>query len=744
MVAPTRIVNGNNGANTITIQDAMSGYTVTGSIGGNGTFNDNANLVVNSFDATGGTDFINLGGLTAASGVTSVTINGGGGTQNITGSALADLIDGKAGNDIISGGGGDDTLIGGSGADFLDGGAGDDRFEITGLDVTGDAFIGGADTDTIFVTGPLTLTSFGVAGKDYSTVFTGGPTTAGATYTGVEVFDGNGQTISGVNNGSDIMDFSGFATVQNLGTINTLDATGGTDYVNVSTSTAGVTINGGGGKQIVIGSNFGDTIDGKSGDDEIYGGAGDDTITGGTGADKLYGDTATPTLTAIGFTAGPLLPVVGVNTSVATVNNTFTITSSTPGSTPVGGSPVSYRPTDQGGVSEAGFGVAVGNDISVQGSRGIDGDGARGAFTEQLAVTFVNTNTAAVSGTITLGVNKNANNGNDYVVEAFYGNTSVGSVTAGGFGGNGANFLQTVNLDFGGQLFDRVTIRNAQFTTTDAFVLSAASFQTVDETTIGNDTFRINDVGNSVSTGDLFDGGLGSSDKILNVGGAIGLTQFGVDGKDYSSIFAGFTGAPTAAGATYKNVEIFDGNNAAITGVSNGFDILDFSGFQTATKLGTINTLDATGGADYVNVSTADAGVTVNGGGGTQIIVGSAYADTLTGFSGADTLTGGGGSDAFVFNNPFEGIDKITDFNVAQNDVLNVKGSSFGSLAIGPLDSSRFVIGTSATTAAQRFVYDSVTGALSFDSNGSASGGVTQFAQLATGLALTSSNFVVF
>jgi Ca2+-binding RTX toxin-like protein len=733
-----RIINGNNGANTITIATSGESYTVTGSVGGDGTFSDNADLVVNSFDAGGGTDIINLSGLNA--GVASVTINGRGGSQNITGSALGDLIDGQAGDDTINGGDGNDTIIGGLGADSMDGGVGNDMFKIAGLDVRGDTFIGGSDTDTLFATGDLTLTSFGVAGRDYSTVFTGGPTAAGATYTGVEVFDGNNQTINGVNNGSDIMDFSGFTTVQNLGTINTFDATGGTDYVNVSTSNAGVTINGRGGKQVIVGSNFGDTIDAKGGDDEIHGGAGDDTITGGQGADKLYGDSIAPTLTPINFTAGTALNVVGSGTSVATVKDTFRIMASTPGATPNGGSQVSYRSGDQGGVSEAGFGVSVGNDSGVSASRGIDGDNARGAVTEQLAITFTNTNTAAVSGTITLGVNRNDNqlDGPDYQIDAYYENSLVGTVR--GSLSGGPNSLKTETLSFNDQLFDRVTIRNTH-TTSDAFVLSGASFSTVDETTIGNDTFRINDISNSVSAGDHFDGGLGNSDKIVNVSGQLGLTQFGVSGRDYSTVF---TDGPTAAGATYKNVEVFDGAGQNINGSNNGSDILDFSGFTTVQNLGTINTFDATGGTDYVNVSTSNAGVTINGGGGKQIIVGSAYDDTFTGSSGSDTLTGGDGRDTFVFNNRSEGIDTITDFTVA-DDVLRVSMSGFAGIgSAGILDASKFSIGALATTADQRFVYDNSTGALFYDSNGNAANGVTQFAQLAANLALTENNFVVF
>ena len=716
----TRTINGNNAGNTINVLDfsflpnTNTGYKVIGSgftisPAGPAPFFD-TDLVINTFDATGGTDFVDLSLLTTNSGVffTSITINGGGGSQIVTGSGFAETISTGAGNDTINSGAGDDTLTGGGNADSMDGGEGSDLYNIAGAELGGDTFndTGTIGSDTINVTGALsTFLSFGKAGTVYSLINPLLPASALATYKGIEIFNGNNFAING-SNGSDIFDLSGFSNATQVGAINTFDVAAGTaDYVNVSTADAGVTVNGGGGKQIVIGSNFVDTIDGKSGDDEIYGGAGDDTITGGSGADKLYGDTAAPTLTTIAFVGGE---------AQTSINTKFAVTAT--------GGGVTYRQTSQGGVSTRGYGVNNPNDVGVQGTRGIDGDGANGNPTETLIVRFADTDLAAVSASLTLGVNKNANNGNDYIVEAFYGITSLGSVT-GGFGASGANYLQTVNLDFGGQLFDKVTIRNAQFTTTDAFVLSAASFLTVDETTIGNDTFLIQN--GQVNTGDLFDGGLGNSDKILNVGGAIGLTQFGVAGIDYAStIFAAFTGAPTAAGATYKNVEIFDGNNAAITGSNNGFDILDFSGFQTATKLGTINTLNATGGADYVNVSTADADVTVNGGAGTQIIVGSAYADTLTGGAGTDNLTGGAGNDWFRYNATNEGTDTITDF-VSGTDKFLFEDTAFSNAATFTSNATGTAIGANA-----QFIYNTSTGALSYDSNGTLGGGSSSIAFL--------------
>ena len=48
-----------------------------------------------------------------------------------------------------------------------------------------------------------------------------------------------------------------------------------------------------------------------------------------------------------------------------------------------------------------------------------------------------------------------------------------------------------------------------------------------------------------------------------------------------------------------------------------------------------------------------------------------------------------------------------------------------------------------ATTAAQRILYDSATGGLSYDSDGSGATAAVAFATLGTGLALTNSSFSV-
>ncbi len=53
-------------------------------------------------------------------------------------------------------------------------------------------------------------------------------------------------------------------------------------------------------------------------------------------------------------------------------------------------------------------------------------------------------------------------------------------------------------------------------------------------------------------------------------------------------------------------------------------------------------------------------------------VTGDEGANTLSGSVGNDLLTGGAGADTFVWNSGDTGLDAVTDFTVAQGDVLNV------------------------------------------------------------------------
>jgi hypothetical protein len=256
----------------------------------------------------------------------------------------------------------------------------------------------------------------------------------------------------------------------------------------------------------------------------LVGNGGSDLLFGAGASDRLFGDgqsSTGATLTQLGFTAGAPL---------ATIAQTFAITAA-------GGS-LAYRTTDQGGVSEAGFGVSNNNDNGVQGTRGIDGDGANGNPVETLKLAFVDADLVATSATVTLGINRNeAQAGPSYIIKAFNGADKVGEIT--GTLTGGPNSLTSVTLDFQGQVFDRIEISNTH-ATSDAFVLSAFSAQTADKATIGNDTLF------GFAGADELSGGLGNDYLVGGVGNDTLNGGAGIDTASWDDLAFNGTGGHVA------------------------------------------------------------------------------------------------------------------------------------------------------------------------------------------------------
>jgi Ca2+-binding RTX toxin-like protein len=203
-------------------------------------------------------------------------------------------------------------------------------------------------------------------------------------------------------------------------------------------------------------------------------------------------------------------------------------------------------------------------------------------------------------------------------------------------------------------LFDKVTIRNAQFTT-DAFVLSAASFQTVDETEFGNDTI------DGKGGADNLYGGFGNDTfNISNARDAFGDTIYGGFGTDTvknvttadTVVLTDFRTTTALGTQTVFGVEQFDGNgkweirgrDTAFDGVGNDTDALDFTGI-TFSGVTTINL--RSGDDQYIGGNT---GLTVNGGSGNDTMSAGVGGGTLKGEAGTDTLTGGTTATATTLN----------------------------------------------------------------------------------------------
>jgi autotransporter-associated beta strand protein len=200
--------------------------------------------------------------------------------------------------------------------------------------------------------------------------------------------------------------------------------------------------------------------------------------------------------------------------------------------------------------------------------------------------------------------------------------------------------------------------------------------------------------------------GLGGNDTIQ--GGAGGDTLnggTGIDTLSYASSTFGVTinlGANTASGgdASSDTISLFEN----VTG-SNAADTINGTSFA--------NVIIGGGGADNMR-----------GGAGNDVINGGTGSDIIWGGDGRDNLTGGTGNDVFFYSLPPEGGDIITDFSpsaVGNNDKFRFTGSAFGALPVGTLAANRFDANLSglANTLDQRFIYETDTGLLRYDADGS-------------------------
>ncbi|MDF5710274.1 MAG: calcium-binding protein [Nostoc sp. S4] len=211
------------------------------------------------------------------------------------------------------------------------------------------------------------------------------------------------------------------------------------------------------------------------------------------------------------------------------------------------------------------------------------------------------------------------------------------------------------------------------------------------------------------------------------------------------SSFNGTNGNDTLIGSDLADMINSLAGSDRITGNQGNDTLTSGGGNDTLIGGSGNNTLNGGAGDDNLNVDYSSGDNLLSGSDGNDTI--SASGEYGNAASGNNTLKGGAGDDilnADHSNSYNQGVDSIYDFN-ATNERIQVSAAGFGGgLSIGSLLASQFALGTSATTIAQRFIYDNTTGALYFDQDGSA-GAFTQvqFAQLSAGVSLTKNNFVV-
>ena len=670
----------------------------------------------------GGVDLVNSSvSFTLGAYVESLTLTG---TTfiNGTGNASDNTLLGNSGNNTLSGGAGNDTLNGGAGADTLVGGAGNDTYVTDGGDTITEATGEGIDT----VQSSVTLT---LAAEVENLILTGTAAISGTGNALANAITGNSADntldggagadamTGGAGNDTYVVDSSGDTTVEAPG--------GGADTVQSSltwtlaaeienlTLTGAAAINGTGnaGNNALLGNAAANTLDG---------GAGADAMTGGAGNDTYVVDNAGDTT----------VEASGGGTDLVQSSLTWTLAAEVENLTLSGTAAIN------------GTGNALANAIT--------GNGAANTL-----------NGLAGADTMTGG------GGNDtYIVD------NAGDMTVEVAGGGTDLVQSSLTWTLAAE------VENLTLLGTGAINGTGNSLDNVLLGTTGNNTLSGgagNDTLDGATGTDTLVGGLGNDTYVTDGGDTI--TEAASEGTDtvqssvtyvlganLENLTLTGTAAINGTGNAASNVLLGNAANNTLDGgagadsmtggLGNDTYVVDNAGDTTveASSGGTDlvqSSLTWLLGAEVENLTLTGTG-TINGTGNALVntILGNSGANVLNGGAGNDKLTGGAGADSFLFDTALSAttnVDQITDFYVP-DDTIRLENTIFTALtATGTLAAAAFAANTTglATSSAHRVIYETDTGKLFYDADGSGSGAAVQFAQLATGLSMTNADFLV-
>lgn len=244
---------------------------------------------------------------------------------------------------------------------------------------------------------------------------------------------------------------------------------------------------------------------------------------------------------------------------------------------------------------------------------------------------------------------------------------------------------------------------------------------------VGNDGNNRLDGGGGA---DLMAGGKGNDTYVVdNPFDAVGESPF--NGVDTVRSSVSFTLPTDVENLTLTGTAAIDGtgNNGSNNIIGNaGANSID-GGFGNDALVG-----DA--GNDTLNGGFGGSDI-LNGGLGSDLLIGGFGDDFLNGGLGNDTLNGGTDNDKFVFDSALSAainVDHVTDFTPG-SDELQLSKSVFAALGTAgtDLDASEFRSGpgnTVGSTPTQHIIYDTNTGDLYYDRDGSGVAAAVKFAVL--------------
>jgi Ca2+-binding RTX toxin-like protein len=648
---------------------------------------------------------------------------GGDGNDTLIGGSGNDQLNGDAGNDVLLGKGGDDTLFGGTGNDTLTGGSGNDSaFGEDGNDRMiwnpgdgSDVNEGGAGIDTVEVNG-----------GNGSEVFT-------ATANGTRVrFDR-------LNPAPFFLDIG---TSENL----VLNANGGDDTFTGSNGLASLirlTIDGGAGNDTLTGGDGNDTLIGGDGDDLINGGRGADLALLGAGNDTFVWNPGDGSDTVEGQAGQDTLQFNGANVSenfVLSANGSHlrltrdvgNVTMDTSGVEQVNvvalGGADTVTVNDLSGTDV----TAVNLDLAAPPGSG-QGDGQPDtvivngtAHADAIQIAGTGTSYAVTGLHASVGVQGSEGANDKLIVQARGGNdrvsadglsaTTVNLFIHGGagndtiFGGAGDDQLfgdDGNDMINGGRGSDTAFLGAGD----DTFVWNPGDGSDVVEGEGGHDTMLFNGANINEHIDISANGArvrffrdianvtmdLNGVERIVfnALGGSDTVTVNDLSGTDVTEVILDLANpAGSGTGDGQPDTVIVNGtagdDRIRVASSANGVRVSGLPATVTIRGSEALDSLVVNGqaGNDTVDASALQAGLielTINGGAGADILIGSPGSDLVIGGTGNDRAFLGAGKDTFVWN-PGDGSDTVegqggqdilqfNGANINENIVLSANGS---------------------------------------------------------------------
>jgi serralysin len=537
---------------------------------------------------------------------------------------------------------------------------------------------------------------FGRAGDDIIDGGTGADRMTGEAGNDIYYIDHvSDRAVEAVNNGIDTVRTT-LSTATAAANIENLEYIGTANFRGTGNGLANE-IRGGNGNDTLNGGLGNDIIDGGNGDDRLIGGAGNDIIDGGAGTDTAVlqaawrtitfaydSDTGTFTFNGSGWTE----TVTNVERFTDSANVTRTaadlIGTVTPPSPPPG-APVNVA------ITALTASVAEGN-----------GGSAPNTIQFRIALTGAATTTETIAWALSGGT----------ATAADFSSATSGSVTFAP-----GETTKTVTLAIVG---DTVVEPNE----TVVISLSNASSGLNIATATASATITNDDAAVPPTTGT--NTGTDAANTLYGTAAADIINALGgndiIYGRAGDDIIDGGTGADRMYGEAGNDIYYIDNvSDLASETVNNGIDTVRTT-LSVAMAGANIENLEYVGTANFRGTGNGLANE-VRGGAGNDI---------LDGGLGNDTLFGGNGNDAFIFKSTLgaNNVDRILDFNAA-NDSIHLENAVFRALpATGTLSAAAFTYGTAAADATDRVIFDSNTGALYYDADGTGAAAAMQFATL--------------